>query len=284
VLAELYFFLTLGMVTIRRSIPFSFKNTGFLLNHAGLLLVVMGMALGVGDKQKVSVRLTENSVEWRGINEKNQIVQLPIAMTLKSFSIEDYNPSIYFVNNETLEVIEEKRHKQQFLVEKGARFESLGMTVRVVDFLPDAAIFDTTFVNFKSKGSVPAALVEVTDMQGRTTRGWISCGNYISPAIMARVNRTMSVALAKPHPKKYSSHLVIQTADGLRVDTTIVVNKPFKINGWKIYQTGFDETKGKWSDVSFVELVTDPWLPIIYTGFVMLMAGAVFMLFNTKKI
>ena len=53
------------------------------------------------------------------------------------------------------------------------------------------------------------------------------------------------------------------------------MNKPLSIAGWKIYQLSYDETKGKWSRMSVFELVRDPWLPIVYTGILMMIAGAI---------
>lgn len=281
--AQLYFVATLGMVTIRRATPFSFLNFGFLLNHAGLWLVIMGVALGAGDKQKVLVQLAENKPEWRGVNSKNEMVELPVAMTLRSFSIDDYNPSIVFINTATRDLLEEKKHGLRFLLEEGAEVEMHGYKVKVVDFMPDATRFDSTFAVFRSRGSVPAALVEVTSKDGDTSRGWISCGNYVSPVVLLRVNRSISLAMSRPHPKTYRSKLTINTPDGQTIDTSIVVNKPVTVNGWKIYQAGFDESKGKWSDVSIVEAVSDPWLPVIYTGFAMLIAGSGFILLKTRK-
>jgi hypothetical protein len=41
-----------------------------------------------------------------------------------------------------------------------------------------------------------------------------------------------------------------------------------------IYQYGYDESMGKYSRQSVFELVRDPWLPLVYTGIFMLLAGA----------
>ena len=46
----------------------------------------------------------------------------------------------------------------------------------------------------------------------------------------------------------------------------IQVNHPITVNGWKIYQTSYDEKLGRWSETSIVELVLDPWLPMVYAG------------------
>ncbi|KPL25985.1 MAG: hypothetical protein AMS23_03830, partial [Bacteroides sp. SM1_62] len=55
------------------------------------------------------------------------------------------------------------------------------------------------------------------------------------------------------------------------------VNKPFKYRGWKLYQLSYDERMGKWSRVSVIEAVRDPWLPVVYTGIFLLLAGALYL-------
>ena len=38
---------------------------------------------------------------------------------------------------------------------------------------------------------------------------------------------------------------------------------------------GYDEKEGRWSRLSLIEAVRDPWLPVVYCGFFMIMAGSV---------
>jgi len=62
------------------------------------------------------------------------------------------------------------------------------------------------------------------------------------------------------------------------------VNKPFKVDDWKIYQLSYDSNLGRWSDVSVIELIRDPWLPVVYTGIFLMLAGSVYMFWmGTKK-
>ena len=60
-------------------------------------------------------------------------------------------------------------------------------------------------------------------------------------------------------------------------ETTIDVNKPCEVDGWKIYQYGYDTQRGAQSQISILELVSDPWLPWVYAGIYMMLAGAVLM-------
>jgi len=85
-------------------------------------------------------------------------------------------------------------------------------------------------------------------------------------------------------PKRYASEIQIQTKNGKMIETTVDVNKPVEVDGWKIYQYGYDTKMGAMSQISILELVSDPWLPLVYTGIYMMLAGAVCMFLKGKKV
>lgn len=78
-------------------------------------------------------------------------------------------------------------------------------------------------------------------------------------------------------PKRFASEIQILTKSGKNIQTTVDVNKPVEVEGWKIYQYGYDTQMGAKSRISILELVSDPWLPLVYTGIYMMLAGAVCM-------
>ena len=78
-------------------------------------------------------------------------------------------------------------------------------------------------------------------------------------------------------PRRFASDIQILTKKGEDIRTTIEVNKPVEVDGWKIYQYGYDTQMGAMSQISILELVSDPWLPLVYTGIYMMLAGAVCM-------
>jgi hypothetical protein len=81
-------------------------------------------------------------------------------------------------------------------------------------------------------------------------------------------------ALVEEPELKFSSDVSVKGRKGLSLRDTILVNKPLSVGGWKIYQYGYDESKGSLSDISILELVRDPWLPYVYLGIFMMLAGA----------
>ena len=78
-------------------------------------------------------------------------------------------------------------------------------------------------------------------------------------------------------PKRFASEIQILTKSGKNIEATVDVNKPVEVEGWKIYQYGYDTQMGARSQISILELVSDPWLPLVYTGIYMMLAGAVCM-------
>jgi ABC-type transport system involved in cytochrome c biogenesis permease subunit len=66
------------------------------------------------------------------------------------------------------------------------------------------------------------------------------------------------------------------------MQTTVEVNRPVEVEGWKIYQYGYDTQKGVTSRISVLELVSDPWLPLVYAGIFMMMTGVMLLLTYTR--
>ncbi len=80
-------------------------------------------------------------------------------------------------------------------------------------------------------------------------------------------------------PKRFASDITVYTEDGKTVRGTVEVNKPLKVNGWKIYQYGYDPSRGADSPYSVFQLVRDPWIFWVYLGIFLMIAGALCLLF-----
>ena len=83
-------------------------------------------------------------------------------------------------------------------------------------------------------------------------------------------------------PRRFASEIHVFTQSGRNIQTVIDVNKPVEVEGWKIYQYGYDTQMGAQSRISIFELVSDPWLPAVYTGFFMMLAGALLLVVYTR--
>ena len=83
-------------------------------------------------------------------------------------------------------------------------------------------------------------------------------------------------------PKRFASEIQILTKTKKNIETIVDVNKPYEVDGWKIYQYGYDTQRGADSQISILELVSDPWLPLVYTGIFMMLAGTVLLVLYTR--
>ena len=103
-------------------------------------------------------------------------------------------------------------------------------------------------------------------------------GMVKEPPLAIQLNEFIMEVYDDGSPKRFASDVEIYTKSENKYHGIIDVNKPMKVEGWKIYQYGYDTAMGKNSEYSVFELVSDPWLPAAYTGIWMMVAGAVCML------
>lgn len=78
----------------------------------------------------------------------------------------------------------------------------------------------------------------------------------------------------------FTSEISVFEEDRAVGTISVSVNHPVELGGWTIYQSGYDDY-GE-GTVTILELVRDPWLPAVYCGIFLLLAGAV-SLFLTRK-
>lgn len=280
ILLFLYFLFVLGFVTLKRIVSFRWRDVPFMLNHVGLFITLLAAILGNGDLRRLRMTVPLENPEWRASDEKNEMIELPLAIELRSFTIDEYPPKLMLIDNTTGKALPEKQPENILVEEIPLAGNLQGWKVEVTRSLPMAACVmgqDTiNFVEFHSEGATTALYVKArNELTGRQKEGWVSCGSYIFPYISLQLDDAVSMVMPEREPRRFASDVMVYTKDKQTKEARIEVNKPLSIAGWKIYQLSYDETKGKWSRMSVFELVRDPWLPIVYTGILMMIAGAI---------
>lgn len=288
VLLYIWMTLTLGMTILRAGFPLRWRRVPFLLNHVGLFVALVAATLGNADLQRLRMATFLGKAEWRAQNEVTQeIVELPLAVELNKFTIDEYPPKLMLIDNATGKVLPEGA-PVHLLLEEGVENGVLqDWEVAITQSLPEAASVATEdtvkFTPFQSMGATYAVHLKAVNTKTREERsGWVSCGSFMFPYKALRLNDRVSLVMPEREPQRFASDVTLYTESGVQTQGTIEVNKPFELEGWKIYQLSYDETKGKWSDVSVFELVRDPWLPYVYIGIGMMILGAV-CLFTTAN-
>lgn len=109
-------------------------------------------------------------------------------------------------------------------------------------------------------------------------------GMVHEPGLAIELHHFTMEEYADGTPKRFASDISVYAEDGKTVQGVVEVNKPLKVNGWKIYQYGYDVRMGPESPYSVFKLVRDPWISWVYLGIFMMIAGALcLMLFMAPK-
>jgi hypothetical protein len=277
-ISGLYFLTALGLVVLRRATPFKRKNLGFLLNHAGLWITIAAGYLGAGDLMRLNLTvMEEHGGSNQAVNKRNsEVYSLPFSVRLEDFNIEHYNPKLAILEGRTGAVVYEEGKAIPF-VEKGLKATLLDWDIEVLNYEPEAFRVDDQYVHGDSMGNAPAAYIKARNsVSGQETEGWISSGSFRVLHAHLQLDNHYFIGMTIPEPEKYSSDIVIKDGEE-EIPLTLEVNKPYKHRGWKLYQLSYDERMGKWSMVSVIEAVRDPWLPIVYFGIFLLLAGAMYL-------
>jgi hypothetical protein len=284
-LSQVYLLTTLGLVILRRALPLKGKNVGFLLNHFGLWLIITAALLGSGDLKRLRMALEEggNPVQV-ALGEDMRLYLIPFSVKLVDFNIEEYYPKISIYNKETGEYLTGRKNPD-ITVRKGLKSDVLKWNITISEFHRSSGISAGIYEPSLVPGSAPAALIcAVNSSTHDTASGWITCGSYTIPPQNLDLDSIYSLVMKQPEARKFSSILEIYKNE-INADTIkIEANSPVTIKGWKIYQAGYNDKMGKWSDISIIELVRDPWLPLVYSGIFMLLAGAVYIFWTGRKI
>ncbi len=281
-LTTLFFVLTLSLATCKNMFVAKKRNIGVLLSHLGLLTITLAVPFGSGDLQKVSMELGLQKQVWHGKTANNDTVQFPFALELTDFVIEEFNPKLATIGRSG-EIIDPQTKM----------FEITDSTEGVIG---DWEFVINSFYHFAHDmpngsyqpvyqlGAVPAALITMTHIKsGIKKQGWISCGSFMVRHQGLVIDDTTTVVMALPEAKKFRSTVQLYQKGERPTQHTIEVNNPITVQGWDIYQVSYDSKMGRWSKLSVVELVKDPWLPVIYTGIFMMLAGALYLLWFGNK-
>ena len=280
----IYFLFVLGLVILRKLIPLKGKNTGFLLNHTGLWIIVFAAGLGYGDLRRLVMETKIDKKVWHAFDRNNKIYEMPLALKLIKFDIETYNPRIAVIEKTTGKD-KEKSVKNISTIEKGKQIRHPGFNITISEFYQDSYLSGNCYKPVNYTGAAPSALVSAVNTNSKdTTEGWVTSGSFKLEPQSLRLDEKHKLVMLAPEPKKFSSEVQVFTKGGLNTMAVIEVNKPYKIMGWNLYQLDYDKERGKWSDLSIIELVRDPWLPVVYAGIFMLIAGAAFMFWQGKRI
>lgn len=268
--------LSLGLVIVRRLTMFRIKDLPFYANHIGLWILLLSAGLGAADMQRFVMHVPEGEVEWRVYSANEDVLELPIAIRLKDFTMEEYPPKLVIINREDGEA-QPKGKPYFFQLDEKRPAGSLGeWAVTVTEYIHEAVRSGDAFRASPMPASTPAANVTVKNTRtGEEKNGWV-CGGGNIPGFFSGLSLDDKhiIVMTQPEPKRFASDITALTKEGLKQQAILEVNKPLSIGAWMIYQYGYDNQSGKMSTYSSMELVRDAWLYPAYLGMLLMIIGS----------
>ena len=282
-LSGLYLMIVLGFTILRRLKPINKRNIGFFLNHAGLWITLFAFIFGSGDIMSLKLKLFEGTeAKDLTIDKSLNIYRLPFKVKLIDFDIDEYPPEIVIINrfNNYIDTIFNENE-----IKEGLKIKFKDYVIEIIKYLNSSKKENNTFIASEEFGSLPSAYLKVTKIiENETYEGWIAPTILDKPFEYISIDSIHAITLNIPKPKIFRSVIEIYNHNQLVKTTNVIVNKPFTYKGFKIYQMGYEEKMGKWSQISIFEIVYDPWLILVYIGLIMLIFGSVYLIWNGKSI
>ncbi|MDL2209639.1 cytochrome c biogenesis protein ResB [Desulfovibrio sp. OttesenSCG-928-O18] len=274
--------LSLGLTVARRLTTFKKRDLAFCCNHLGLWILLLAAGMGAADMQRFVMYVREGETEWRVYSAAKDVLELPVAIKLKDFSMEEYPPKLVIINRES-GIPQPEGRPWTFQIDEKRPQGALGeWSLTLEEYLHEAVKTGDLYRHSPMPASTPAARVKAVNARtGETKTGWV-CGGGNIPGFFASLalDEKHTLVMTEPEPKRFASDITVLTKDGITKNAVLEVNKPVRAGSWMIYQYGYDNQAGKMSTYSSMELVHDAWLVPAYAGIALMVAGSMLLIFT----
>ena len=285
-----YFLTALGFVTVKRIdlllkklVKFNLRNVGFVMNHFGLWFTVLTALLGANDIQHLKIKLDKGTPYNIATTSNGEDFPLVFFIQLNEFTVKEFPSKLAIIDNNSGEILH-NNGKNLFEISDSLSYEFKNYKIEVLEYIENSAPIGKKYAKVLQIGALPSAKIKITDTDTNIVEeGWICSGNFMYQYQSLKFSDDYSILMTMPEVKHFQSKVSLYSKETTESNIDIEVNKPYDFGGYKIYQFGYDEKKGKWAEYSILELVKDPWLNIVYFGLYLLIAGTVILLLTGKK-
>jgi hypothetical protein len=251
-----------------------FNMLGFFATHIGVLLVLLGAVIGGACGTSGMMQLFVGKTKNRFLTDNQIEKELPFILRLNQFSVEYYDPgSLLAVDNEGVVIAE-------VVATKGAELVVNGYRMKIIDFVPDfVKDLDTGEVKTRSQiPQNPALLVSICGAD-KVDERWIfakfpEMSHFHADREILPFNLLFEF---RERIKSFRSDVSVLDWAGVELKRqALEVNFPLSYGGYTFYQASYDAAQHEWSGI---QVVRDPGVVVVYTGFGLLTFGVFFILY-----
>lgn len=248
------------------------------LVHLGVLIILAGAALTwkMALRGKMLLEVIGAPERTAMDNEAMPSFNLPFSVRLDDFNLE------YEGEPEHLIRLQRKKDgwEQILKVQPAGRYEVPGtdLVVEAGAFNPDLVVGDKGVTQRSIEPRNPAMQVSLIRGGKKSKPVWLF---MLFPGMHQEDLPVEMTYHYEPAPlKQYVSEVTLLSPDGKELKKgKFWVNSPLRYAGWSLYQSGYDPENAK---TSILEVSRDPGVPVVYTGFGILMLGLAAIAFRRK--
>ena len=272
----IHFMTVMGLKSIDDVWHWKKHNPSVIVFHVAIFVVLASGIFGSGDKVRVKVVTTIGNPIQFGSSDDHMRVELPFVLRLTDFTLEEYPPRIHRVSDNQL--------SKEFVVVEDENNEGVldSWRVECLEYLDMAGRLhpDSAYISMQHVGATTAVYIKASHQKThQMVEGWVSCGSHIFDGSALALPDGSVLVMPHREVKKYLSSVELETKEGKK-HLEIAVNHPAKVGSWKIYQSGYDSDRGRWSTLSVLECVKDAWYVPVYVALWLILAAGIWMLFH----
>lgn len=271
-------------VCLANRFPFKRRSMGTIISHLSILIIFLGAFIGMVYGQKGLIKIGKGE-EVSSFTSKGAKVDLGFSIRLDDFIYSEQidrkerllvYPAGKDTSHEAHDFSAPDKSQAPIAevaaeVGKESQIADTGSKVKILRYLPDFVMDMSTkeAVNRSSAPNNPAIEVELKDKKGDIRRSWIFA-RFPNVHEEPGANFKFIYEWAERRPKDFISKVTILKGSKEILKKDIRVNEPLSFGGYKFFQSSFDTETLNWSGI---QVVKDPGVGVVYTGFILLIAG-----------
>ncbi len=247
------------------------NSAGLIITHLSILFILGGAIVSAVWGVRGMMSVYEGQAE-DSFTTKNGIRKLNFKVYLDDFILEREN----MFKHQITAYVQDRNKKKTLEVKEGFNYslEGTNYSFQVLRYLPDFYLDSDKQARTRTDiPNNPALLVKVSDTRIESNQWLFSQFPDFSH------NGSENLKLIYKwlgSVKSYKSRIGIIEAGKTVLEAQIEVNRPFKYKGYTFYQSSYNPQELNWTGL---QVVSDPGIPLVYFGFVLLNIGMVFVFY-----
>ncbi len=249
------------------------KSIGTVTVHLSVIVILAGATIGAIFGNKGFMKIYEGESQDTFYMRDDKPVKLGFTVHLDDFNIDWYEPPHVVIfaqlHDGSVKTFKFKGFGEEMAVKE------IDSSIKLLRYVPDFSI-DTATHEVISKTEEPnnPAVEIVFKGPGQESKLWLF--ERFPGFGQENIPVKLIYRQAQGRARDYKSALRIIDEGRDILKKTIEVNHPLTYKGYAFYQSSYDPQDSSWSGL---QVAKDPGIPVVYTGFALLIAGLSFIYF-----